>query len=103
MTKLIIFDWDGTLCDSVARIASCIQLAAAENQMEVPSKQAAADIIGLAFLRLQNAYSPVSKRGRRRYSLHPIQLSFVPKTVFHVSFLMVCMKPWLSSALVVFC
>ena len=47
MTKLIIFDWDGTLCDSVARIASCIQLAAAENQMEVPSKQAAADIIGL--------------------------------------------------------
>ena len=47
MLKLVIFDWDGTLCDSVTRIASCIQLAAAENQMDVPSTQAAADIIGL--------------------------------------------------------
>jgi hypothetical protein len=32
-TKLIVFDWDGTLSDSVSRIVSCIQLAAADHQM----------------------------------------------------------------------
>ena len=58
MTKLVIFDWDGTLCDSVSRIASCIQLAAAENQMEVPSRQAAADIIGLGLPEATNRLFP---------------------------------------------
>ena len=47
MTKLVIFDWDGTLCDSVARIASCIQLAAAENQLSVPWRKSGANIIGV--------------------------------------------------------
>jgi phosphoglycolate phosphatase len=58
MLKLVIFDWDGTLCDSVARIASCIQLAAAENQMDVPSTQAAADIIGLGLPEATNRLFP---------------------------------------------
>jgi phosphoglycolate phosphatase len=46
-TKLIIFDWDGTLCDSVATIAACIQLAAKDCQLEPPSRAEAASIIGL--------------------------------------------------------
>lgn len=46
-TKLIIFDWDGTLSDSVARIARCIQLAAQEHQLPQPSFDQAKDIIGL--------------------------------------------------------
>ena len=45
--KLLIFDWDGTLCDSVDRIATCIRLAAADNGLAVPSYAAASDIIGL--------------------------------------------------------
>lgn len=46
-TKLIIFDWDGTLSDSVSRIVSCIQLAAADHQMPAPTFEQAKDIIGL--------------------------------------------------------
>ena len=57
-TKLVIFDWDGTLCDSVARIASCIQLAAAENQLNVPSRENAADIIGLGLPEATNRLFP---------------------------------------------
>lgn len=45
--QLIIFDWDGTLCDSVARIAHCIQLAAADNNLTIPSRKDASHIIGL--------------------------------------------------------
>ena len=35
--KLLIFDWDGTLCDSVSRIAHCIQEAARLNDLRVPT------------------------------------------------------------------
>ncbi len=45
--KLLIFDWDGTLSDSVARISRCIQLAALDLQLPVPSYDQAKDIIGL--------------------------------------------------------
>ena len=45
--KLIIFDWDGTLSDSVSRIARCIQLSASDHQLPTPSFDQAKDIIGL--------------------------------------------------------
>ncbi len=47
-SQLIIFDWDGTLMDSVARIVACMQAAARECQWPVPSEQAVHDIIGLS-------------------------------------------------------
>ncbi|MCK9609024.1 MAG: HAD-IA family hydrolase [Methylomonas sp.] len=49
---LIIFDWDGTLVDSIDWIVQCIQRAAAEYGCPVPEPQAARDIIGLS---LENA------------------------------------------------
>lgn len=45
---LIIFDWDGTLVDSIDWIVQCIQKAAAEYGCTVPPPQAAKDIIGLS-------------------------------------------------------
>jgi phosphoglycolate phosphatase len=45
---LLIFDWDGTLVDSVDWIVFCIQQAASRHQCPVPSVQAAKDIIGLS-------------------------------------------------------
>jgi phosphoglycolate phosphatase len=45
---LIIFDWDGTLVDSIDWIVQCIQRAAAHYDCPVPEKQAAKDIIGLS-------------------------------------------------------
>ena len=44
---LIIFDWDGTLSDSVARISRCIQLAAIDHHLPQPSFDQAKEIIGL--------------------------------------------------------
>lgn len=44
---LIVFDWDGTLMDSQARIVDCLQAAFADLGRPVPSRAAAADVIGL--------------------------------------------------------
>jgi phosphoglycolate phosphatase len=45
--SLVVFDWDGTLMDSQARIVACIQAAFRELGRDPPSRAAASDIIGL--------------------------------------------------------
>ncbi|TMH44329.1 MAG: HAD family hydrolase [Betaproteobacteria bacterium] len=45
--RLLVFDWDGTIIDSAATIASCIRLAAAELALEVPTMEQARHVIGL--------------------------------------------------------
>ncbi len=44
---LIVFDWDGTLFDSTALIARCIQAACADVGTAVPSERDASFVIGL--------------------------------------------------------
>ena len=44
---LIVFDWDGTLFDSTALIARCIQAACADVGTQVPSDRDASYVIGL--------------------------------------------------------
>jgi phosphoglycolate phosphatase len=45
---LLIFDWDGTLIDSIDWITHCLQTAAERCRCEVPEPQAAKDVIGLS-------------------------------------------------------
>lgn len=45
---LIIFDWDGTLVDSIDWIVHCLQKSAELHDCVVPEEQAAKDIIGLS-------------------------------------------------------
>ncbi len=47
MARLLIFDWDGTLSDSLDRIAHCLRLASREVGLPVPSMAAAKNIVGL--------------------------------------------------------
>lgn len=51
--KLVIFDWDGTIMDSISHIVDCIQGAARSNQMVPPDEQSIKDIIGMS---LPNAF-----------------------------------------------
>lgn len=46
--ELIIFDWDGTLMDSAAKIVQCMQQAARHCEVDVPSDEAASHIIGIS-------------------------------------------------------
>ncbi|MCP4596197.1 HAD family hydrolase [Neptuniibacter sp.] len=47
MYKLLIFDWDGTIIDSAARIVSSMQAAAKDCDYPVPSEEQVQNIIGL--------------------------------------------------------
>lgn len=45
--ELLVFDWDGTLMDSEARIVACVREAVREIGLEVPPDSAIRNIIGL--------------------------------------------------------
>ncbi|GAB6048570.1 HAD-IA family hydrolase [Methyloparacoccus murrellii] len=57
---LIVFDWDGTLFDSVGWIVDCIQRAALASDRAVPSEQAARSVIGLSLQQAMAALYPGS-------------------------------------------
>lgn len=46
-TKLLIFDWDGTLCNSLSRISYCVSLAAKENGFILSKSTDPKEVIGL--------------------------------------------------------
>lgn len=45
--ELLIFDWDGTLSDSLARIVECLQISAAEQGLLPPTPEQGREVIGL--------------------------------------------------------
>jgi len=45
--KLLVFDWDGTLMDSQARIVGCMRAAVTDLGLDVPSDESISNIIGL--------------------------------------------------------
>jgi phosphoglycolate phosphatase len=45
--KLLVFDWDGTLMDSEARIVSCVRAATRDMAIETPPDEQIRNIIGL--------------------------------------------------------
>jgi phosphoglycolate phosphatase len=45
--QLLVFDWDGTLMDSEARIVSCVRRAAKDLGLNMPADESIRDIIGL--------------------------------------------------------
>ncbi len=49
-TKLLIFDWDGTLVNSIDRIVESLQVAAGKCQIAPPTDEAAKAIIGLSLV-----------------------------------------------------
>jgi phosphoglycolate phosphatase len=46
--KLVIFDWDGTVMDSADKIVNCMQIAAKQCSMPIPSSDEVGHIIGIS-------------------------------------------------------
>lgn len=59
--RLIIFDWDGTLMDSADRIAFCMQRAAEDAKVDVPTSEEVKEIIGLGLPEAINKLMPQVK------------------------------------------
>ena len=56
--QLIIFDWDGTLMDSIDKIVLCMQQAAKQQYVVVPNAQSVKNIIGLSLLNAMQQLFP---------------------------------------------
>lgn len=81
--ELIIFDWDGTLMDSVPKIVACMQAAAQEAEWGELEAAAVEDIIGLglpeAIAKLCPGILPAqAERLRQRYSHHFVSGNTTP-------------------------
>jgi len=57
---LIIFDWDGTLIDSIDWITHCLQTAGERCDCAVPGRQAAKDVIGLSIDKAMQTLFPTA-------------------------------------------
>lgn len=60
MYQLVIFDWDGTLMDSAAKISNCMRAAASDVGLAVPSVDDAKNVIGLGLMEAVSTLFPVA-------------------------------------------
>ena len=84
---LIVFDWDGTLCDSTDRIVHAMQWAAAELGLQQPAGAAVRNIIGLGLPEAMAILFPeLDEQARRvmreRYSHCYTELDAEPAQLF---------------------
>ncbi len=56
--ELVVFDWDGTLFDSIGWIVHCLQQAAAESGLAAPEAGLARSVIGLSLQQAMDALYP---------------------------------------------
>lgn len=58
--RTVVFDWDGTLADSIDTIISCMQLAAATVGLPLPARQPVRNIIGLGLAQAVEQLFPLA-------------------------------------------
>lgn len=84
---LLVFDWDGTLFDSTAIIARCIQKAVMDVSGQEPSFEQASHVIGLGLLHAlrlaaphvpEHHYPELARRYSLHYDAHADDLSLFP-------------------------
>jgi phosphoglycolate phosphatase len=84
---LIVFDWDGTLMDSEAKIVRCLQAAARDLGLADPGRAAIRHIIGLGLEEAMRALFPGLERARvsrlaERYRDHFLHLDDTAMPLF---------------------
>mgnify|MGYP001829119876 FL=1 len=84
---IVIFDWDGTLCDSVNHIVRAMQAAALELALDVPEVEAVRNIVGLGLHDAVDMLFPDLPEGGWRdlsaaYSRHYITAEEEPPALF---------------------
>ncbi len=85
--KLVIFDWDGTVMDSVARIVSSMQASACDLSLQIPSAEQVRDIIGLSLptaskILFPDASDQLHDDLRLRYKAHYKEIDTTPTPLF---------------------
>ncbi|MCL1048885.1 HAD-IA family hydrolase [Shewanella abyssi] len=88
--ELVIFDWDGTLMDSVSKIVTCMQQMAGALSLVKPSENAIRDIIGLSMDEALKTLYPKLGQGQfepmiASYKDHYLTLNTTPSPLFEGS------------------
>jgi phosphoglycolate phosphatase len=84
---LLVFDWDGTLFNSIDWIVECIQRAAAECDCEIPAPSLARSVIGLGLKEAMETLFPgieraAAERIARAYRFHFRARPITPDDLF---------------------
>ncbi len=74
--KLVIFDWDGTLMDSVPKIVACIEKAALAVGLEIRAKQEIKNIIGLSLNKAMSVLYPAVSDQQRQSMIEAYREQF---------------------------
>ena len=87
MAKLLIFDWDGTLCDSLSQIASCVRSSAEDQGLAPPSFSDIREIVGLGLTESFCRLFPGLTKGQiilmcSAYSRHFVEADRTPAPFF---------------------
>lgn len=61
MIKLIVFDWDGTLVDSVSKIVACKTFLAKKFNLPIPSEKTIRKVLGMKFEEALSLCFPIAK------------------------------------------
>jgi len=85
--KLVVFDWDGTLMDSEARITDCVRAASIDLGLSVPPDEAIRNIIGLGLREsvqtlFPNADDDLVTQVHDRYRVHFLGENMSPTRLF---------------------
>ena len=85
--SLVIFDWDGTLMDSTARIISCMQQTARIADLPIPTTKAVKGIIGLSMDAVLDKIFPGSEKIHRKeltdiFRQQYVELDTTPSPLF---------------------
>lgn len=85
--KLVVFDWDGTLMDSISRIVASIQAAAEFCHQDIPTVRQVKDIIGLSLPKAFEILFPVACADklidlREHYKYQYLECNTTPAPLF---------------------
>lgn len=86
--KLLVFDWDGTLMDSEARIVSCLAMSISDLGLPVPPREALLNVIGLGLPEVARALLPPGVGGEQqqrfidRYRYHFLSDHYAASVLF---------------------
>ncbi len=85
--KLLVFDWDGTLMDSEARITGCLSMTFEDVGLPAPPREALLNVIGLGLPEAFRTLAPeidaaMLRRLTDRYRYHFLSDHHAPATLF---------------------
>lgn len=83
---LIIFDWDGTLMDSIDKIVLCMQQAAKQENTIPPSDQAIKNIIGLSLLKAMQQLFPALSLSKQHALVEAYRVQYYAHEHIHTPF-----------------